>query len=79
LVVNGEADRMVSSSNSFDLGRRLPSAQLRLYPDAGHGGIFEYHEEFVKEALEFLEPSTSFPSILRPTGFGPVKPGLHEA
>jgi pimeloyl-ACP methyl ester carboxylesterase len=59
LVVNGEDDRMVPSSNSVDLARRLPNAQLRLYPDAGHGGIFQYHEEFVKEALEFLESPVS--------------------
>lgn len=45
---------MVPSSNSADLARRLPHAQLILYPDAGHGGIFQYHEEFVKSALEFL-------------------------
>jgi hypothetical protein len=25
-----------------------------LYPDAGHGGVFQVHEEFVKRALEFL-------------------------
>ena len=56
LVVNGEDDRMVPSSNSVDLARRLPHAQLILYPDAGHGGIFQYHEAFVKEALKFLEP-----------------------
>jgi pimeloyl-ACP methyl ester carboxylesterase len=55
LVVNGEADRMVPSSNSVDLARRLPKAKLILYRDAGHGGIFQYHEEFVKEVLEFLE------------------------
>ena len=57
LVANGEDDRMVPSSNSGDLARRLPNARLiPLYRDAGHGGIFQYHEEFVKEALEFLEP-----------------------
>ncbi|MGP3963479.1 alpha/beta fold hydrolase [Nonomuraea sp. 3N208] len=55
LVVNGDDDRMVPSSNSVDLARRLPDAQLTLYPDAGHGGIFQYHEDFVKRALEFLE------------------------
>jgi pimeloyl-ACP methyl ester carboxylesterase len=55
LVANGQDDRMVPSSNSFDLAHRLPNAQLRLYGDAGHVGIFQYHEEFVKEALEFLE------------------------
>jgi pimeloyl-ACP methyl ester carboxylesterase len=56
LVVNGEDDKMVPSSNSADLARRLPHAQLILYRDAGHGGIFQYHEEFVKEVLKFLEP-----------------------
>jgi len=55
LVANGEADRMVPSSNSVDLARRLPNAQLTLYKDAGHGGIFQYHEEFVPGVLEFLE------------------------
>lgn len=58
LVANGDHDRMVPSSNSTDLARRLPNAQLTLYPDAGHGGIFQHHEEFVDEALNFLE-STS--------------------
>ena len=55
LVANGDNDRMVPSSNSADLARRLPHAQLILYPDAGHGGIFQYHEVFVPEALKFLE------------------------
>ena len=34
-------------SNSADLARRLPNAQLTIYPDAGHGGIFQHHAEFV--------------------------------
>lgn len=55
LVANGDHDRMVPSSNSADLARRLPHARLTLYPDAGHGGIFQYHDEFVTEALAFLE------------------------
>ena len=54
LVANGEADRMIPTVNSIDLARRLPDAQLKLYPDAGHGGIFQYHNEFVKDALQFL-------------------------
>jgi pimeloyl-ACP methyl ester carboxylesterase len=54
LVANGDADRMVPTSNSYDLARRLPNATLRIYPDAGHGGIFQAHERFVPEALDFL-------------------------
>ena len=55
LVANGDHDRMVPSSNSADLARRLPAATLTLYPDAGHGGVFQYHDQFVDEALTFLE------------------------
>ena len=55
LVANGDQDKMVPSSNSVDLARRLPNAELVLYEDEGHGGIFQYHEAFVKKALEFLE------------------------
>jgi len=55
LVANGDHDRMVPSSNSVDLARRLPNAELVLYEDAGHGGVFQYHQAFVKKALEFLE------------------------
>ncbi|MEV7095362.1 alpha/beta hydrolase [Amycolatopsis sp. NPDC051045] len=55
IVTNGDHDRLVPSSNSADLARRLPNAQLTLYPDAGHGGIFQYHDKFVNEAVNFLD------------------------
>jgi pimeloyl-ACP methyl ester carboxylesterase len=54
LVANGESDRMVPTSNSVDLARRLLNAELVIYPDAGHGGVFQYHEQFVEKALAFL-------------------------
>jgi pimeloyl-ACP methyl ester carboxylesterase len=54
LVANGESDRMVPTRNSVDLARRLPNADLVIYPDAGHGGIFQFHEQFVERALAFL-------------------------
>jgi pimeloyl-ACP methyl ester carboxylesterase len=54
LVANGESDKMVPTKNSADLARRLPNSQLVTYPDAGHGGIFQYHAQFVQKALEFL-------------------------
>ena len=54
LVMNGESDKMVPTKNTVDIDRRLPNSQLVLYPDAGHGGVFQFHEDFVKRALEFL-------------------------
>lgn len=55
LVANGDNDRMVPSQNSSDLARRVPNGELVFYPDAGHGGIFQFHREFVETAVEFLE------------------------
>jgi len=55
LVANGDHDIMVPSSNSSDLAKRLPNAELVLYEDAGHGGIFQYHQAFTEKALAFLE------------------------
>ena len=54
LVVNGESDKMVPTKNTIDLDQRLPNSQLVVYPDAGHGGVFQFHADFVKRALEFL-------------------------
>ncbi len=45
---------MVPTKNSYDLAKRLLNSQLIIYPDAGHGGIFQFHAEFVPSALEFL-------------------------
>ena len=52
---NGESDRMVPTKNSVDLARRLPHSELVIYPDAGHGGIFQFHRQFVDAALAFLD------------------------
>ncbi|NMN05014.1 MULTISPECIES: alpha/beta hydrolase [unclassified Novosphingobium] len=54
LVANGDNDIMVPTANSLDLARRIPNAELVIYPDAGHGGIFQYHDEFVSKAAAFL-------------------------
>ena len=49
LVANGESDKMVPTKNSADLARRLPDSELVTYPDAGHGGIFQFHAQFVRK------------------------------
>jgi pimeloyl-ACP methyl ester carboxylesterase len=59
LVANGDNDLMVDSSHSADMARRLPNAQLKIYPNSGHGGIFQHHRTFVPEALRFLAGETA--------------------
>jgi pimeloyl-ACP methyl ester carboxylesterase len=54
LLANGDSDRMLPTPNTLDMARRLPNNELVIYPDAGHGGIFQFHEQFVEKALEFL-------------------------
>jgi pimeloyl-ACP methyl ester carboxylesterase len=54
LVANGDHDLMVASSLSADMARRLPNAKLTIYPDSGHGGVFQHHQAFVREVLNFL-------------------------
>ncbi|MEO3939842.1 alpha/beta hydrolase [Paenarthrobacter nicotinovorans] len=54
LIANGDNDRMVPSVLSSDMHRRIPGSELVIYPDSGHGGIFQFHDRFVPVALEFL-------------------------
>ena len=53
-IANGDADLMVDSRHSADMARRLPNSQLTIYPDSGHGGVFQHHRAFVPAVLDFL-------------------------
>jgi pimeloyl-ACP methyl ester carboxylesterase len=55
LIANGDHDRMVPSVLSEDLHRRIPGSNLVMYPDSGHGGIFQFHQQFVPVAVKFLQ------------------------
>ncbi|KQS00541.1 alpha/beta hydrolase [Williamsia sp. Leaf354] len=57
LVANGDNDVMVASEHSVELAARIPDARVIIYPRSGHGGIFQYHDEFVPEVLDFLGES----------------------
>jgi pimeloyl-ACP methyl ester carboxylesterase len=54
LIANGDNDRMVPSVLSEDLHRRIKGSELIIYPDSGHGGVFQYHEKFAPVAADFL-------------------------
>jgi pimeloyl-ACP methyl ester carboxylesterase len=54
LIANGDNDRMVPSVLSEDLHRRIKDSKEIIYPDSGHGGIFQYHDRFAPVAVEFL-------------------------
>jgi pimeloyl-ACP methyl ester carboxylesterase len=54
LIANGDNDRMVPSVLSEDLHRRIKGSELVIYPDSGHGGIFQFHDTFAPVAVDFL-------------------------
>src|SRR3954467_10283392 len=54
-VANGDNDTMMHTQNSHLLAEHLPDAQLRIYPDAGHGFLNQYPELFADDIRAFLE------------------------
>jgi pimeloyl-ACP methyl ester carboxylesterase len=54
LVVNGVHDEMIAVRNSYWLADNLPNAVLLVYPDAGHGSLFQYADSFTRHAAAFL-------------------------
>ena len=55
LVTNGNNDIMIPTVNSFTLSEHLPNAQLIIYPDSGHGSLFQYAGAFSSHVVEFLD------------------------
>jgi pimeloyl-ACP methyl ester carboxylesterase len=54
LVVNGVHDEMIPVANSYLLAENLPNAVLLVYPNAGHGSLFQFHDSFTRHAAAFL-------------------------
>jgi len=55
LVVSGGNDTMLPADNAYAMFKALPNAHLTLYPDSGHGALFQYHELFVGQVRTFLD------------------------
>jgi len=54
LVVQGSDDAIIPTIHSLTLQHEMPDAQLIVYPDSGHGSIYQYPELFVTHAMTFL-------------------------
>jgi len=55
LIVNGSNDIMVPTINSWIMSQQIPTAQLIVYPDAGHAAHYQYPELFLKHSKLFLD------------------------
>lgn len=55
LIVHGSDDTMFPSINAYTMFKAMKNAQLILYPDSGHGALFQYPETFVAHCRTFLD------------------------
>jgi pimeloyl-ACP methyl ester carboxylesterase len=46
---------MIPTINTHILGEHLPNARVRIFPDAGHGFLFQWPVEFADVVRTFLE------------------------
>jgi pimeloyl-ACP methyl ester carboxylesterase len=60
LVVNGSHDIMLPTINSYIIAQHVPGAELIIYPDSGHGALFQYPGLFVAHAARFLDSDAAF-------------------
>jgi pimeloyl-ACP methyl ester carboxylesterase len=54
-IAQGHDDFMIPTSNSFVLQQRLPNARLKIFPDSGHGFLYQYAEELGGDVNRFLD------------------------
>jgi pimeloyl-ACP methyl ester carboxylesterase len=54
-VANGDNDLLIPTANSFELAQLLPNAHLHIYPNSGHGFLYQYAELFAKHVDMFLD------------------------
>ena len=55
LIAQGQYDVPVPVINAINMSHNIPGAQLIVYPDAGHAAMFQYPDDFVQAALDFLK------------------------
>jgi pimeloyl-ACP methyl ester carboxylesterase len=55
LIVHGSDDTMFPSINAYEMFKAMMSATLVIYPDSGHGALFQYAQTFVAHAQTFLD------------------------
>jgi pimeloyl-ACP methyl ester carboxylesterase len=53
-IANGDSDPMIRPHYSYLLAGLIPGAEIKIYPDAAHGFLFQHHEEFARDVERFL-------------------------
>ena len=53
-IANGDSDPMILPHYSYLLAGLIPQAQVKIYPDAAHGFLFQHHAAFAEDVATFL-------------------------
>jgi pimeloyl-ACP methyl ester carboxylesterase len=54
LIIQGDADLMIPPKVSHLMAGLIPNAEIRIYPDAAHGFLFQYPAEVARDVNAFL-------------------------
>ena len=54
-IAQGHDDFMIPTVNSFVMQQRIPNARLKIWPDSGHGFLYQYAEELAEDVNRFLD------------------------
>jgi len=54
-IANGDSDPMIPPHFSHLLAGLIPHASIKIYPDAGHGFLFQHASEFAADVTAFLD------------------------
>lgn len=54
LIASGDNDIMIPTQNAWLMAKHLPNARVRIYPDSGHGFLFQWPEQFAALVHSFL-------------------------
>ena len=59
LILQGDNDLMIPTRQSHLMTGLIPDAEIKIYPDANHGSIFQYAAEAAEDVNAFLGASTT--------------------
>ena len=63
LITAGANDTMIPTVNAWLMAQHLPSPRVRVYPDAGHGFLFQWPAEVARLVTSFLsQPAAATPA-----------------